>query len=159
MPSIFQRAGHRPLECLVSVEPQTSLPPFVRGSALLLLVLGLILSGPARSGGLLTLDAAVQLVEKRSMQLRGQDAMIRGLRELEVAAGRLPDPVLRLSLDNVPVEGPMRYSTTADFMTMRSFGVMQTFVGSDKRQARSIRFAREADAAEYPSGDPILKVP
>ncbi len=95
----------------------------------------------------LTLDAALRAAETRSATLQGQDAAIRALREMEVSAGRLPDPVLRLSVDNLPIEGPMRYSLTTDFMTQRSVSLAQTYTGSDKRQARSIRFVREADAA------------
>ena len=64
-----------------------------------------------------------------------------------MAAAQRPDPVLSLSLDNLPVEGPDRFSTTSDFMTMRSIGVMQTFTGDDKRSARAQRFEREAEAA------------
>jgi outer membrane protein TolC len=66
---------------------------------------------------------------------------------MAVSAGRLPDPVLRLSVNSLPVEGPMRYSLTDDFMTQRSVEIMQTFTGSEKRQARSVRYEREADAA------------
>lgn len=66
---------------------------------------------------------------------------------MAVSAGRLPDPVLRLSVDNLPIEGPMRYSLTDDFMTMRSVSLMQTFTGSEKRQARAARYEREAEAA------------
>ncbi|MBN0445133.1 TolC family protein, partial [Pseudomonas aeruginosa] len=66
---------------------------------------------------------------------------------MAVSASRLPDPVLRLSVDNLPIEGPMRYSLTDDFMTMRSVSLMQTFTGSEKRQARAARYEREAEAA------------
>lgn len=65
---------------------------------------------------------------------------------MAVSAGRLPDPVLRLSVDNLPIEGPMRYSLTDDFMTMRSVSLMQTFMSSEKRQTRSARYQREAEA-------------
>jgi outer membrane protein TolC len=64
------------------------------------------------------------------------------------AAGHLPDPTLKAGLNNLPVTGPDRFSTTTDFMTMRSFGVMQEFTREDKRRARSARFEREAESAE-----------
>jgi cobalt-zinc-cadmium efflux system outer membrane protein len=95
----------------------------------------------------LTLDAALRAAEVRSANLQGQDASIRALHDMAVAAGRLPDPVLRLSVDNLPIDGPMQYSLTDDFMTMRSVSLVQTFTGADKRQARSARVEREADAA------------
>lgn len=61
--------------------------------------------------------------------------------------GHCPDPVLKASLTNMPVDGPDRFSLTRDFMTMRSIGLMQEFTRSDKRVARAARFAREADVA------------
>ena len=96
----------------------------------------------------LTLQAALLEAEKRSQALQAQDAATRSARELAVAAGRLPDPILRLSVDNLPVDGPMRFSLTQDFMTMRSVGVTQTLTREDKRRARSTRFEREGDAAQ-----------
>lgn len=96
----------------------------------------------------LTLDAALQVAEAHSHALQAQDAATRSSRELAISAGRLPDPVLRLSVDNLPVEGDMRYSLTDDFMTMRSVELMQTYASTDKRRARGAVFEREADAAQ-----------
>ncbi len=87
------------------------------------------------------------MAQARSEALQAQDAATRAAREMAVSAGRLPDPVLRLSMNNLPIEGPMRYSLTGERMTMRSVEVMQTFTGSEKRQARSVRYEREAEAA------------
>lgn len=99
------------------------------------------------SSSVLTLEAALDAAQARSATLQAQDAATRAAREMAISAGRLPDPVLRLSVDNLPIEGPMRYSLTDDFMTMRSISLMQTFTGSEKRQARSVRYEREAEAA------------
>ena len=90
---------------------------------------------------------AQQVALSQSRQLVAQDAAIASAREMAVAAAQRPDPVLRLSLDNLPVDGPERFSTTRDFMTMRSIALMQTLPGADKRRARGERFEREADAA------------
>lgn len=95
----------------------------------------------------LTWRDALEAAQARSATLQAQDAVTRSAQELAVSAGRLPDPVLRLSVDNLPVDGPMRYSLTEDFMTQRSVEWMQTFPSADKRQARSRRYEREADAA------------
>jgi|GEM_PF-4330881 len=95
----------------------------------------------------LTFDHALRLAEERSFSLRAKDARGRSSRERAVSAGSLPDPVLRFSVDNLPVTGSMRYSLTDDFMTMRSVGLTQTFIGSDKRDARRDRFEREAELA------------
>lgn len=96
----------------------------------------------------LTLQAALRVAQARSYALLAQDAATRSARALAVAAERLPDPMLRLSVDNLPVDGPMRFSLTDDFMTMRSVGLTQTFTRADKRRARAARFEREADTAQ-----------
>ncbi|WP_431511545.1 TolC family protein [Variovorax sp. DAIF25] len=96
----------------------------------------------------LTLEAALRLAEERSRQLVAQDAAAGAARAMAVAAGQLPDPVLKAGISNLPVNGSDRFSLTRDFMTMRSIGVMQEFTRSDKRQARSARYDREAEVAE-----------
>jgi outer membrane protein TolC len=95
----------------------------------------------------LTLTEAQRIAVERSRQLLAHDASIRSSREMAVAARQLPDPVLRLGIDNLPVEGADRFSLGRDFMTMRRIGVMQEFTGSEKRRLRSARFEREADRA------------
>jgi len=107
-------------------------------------------SSPAAAQDLeppLDLHRAVQQAVQRAAGLEALHASARGWRESAVAAGQLPDPMLRLSLDNVPVAGAERFSLTRDSMTMRSIGVMQTFTRADKRRARATRAEREAEAA------------
>ena len=67
---------------------------------------------------------------------------------MAIAAGQLPDPTLKAGINNLPIDGPDRFSLTRDFMTMRSIGVMQEFTRDEKRKARSARFDREAEVAE-----------
>ena len=95
----------------------------------------------------LSLAEAQRLAVARSRQLAAQDAAADASRDLAVAARQLPDPVLKVGVDNLPVTGNERYSLTDDFMTMRRVGVMQEFTGSDKRRLRAERFQREADKA------------
>jgi len=102
----------------------------------------------AHAQSTLSFDAALRLAEERSRQLVGQDAAAGAARAMAVAAGQLPDPVLKAGISNLPVNGSDRFSLTRDFMTMRSIGVMQEFTRSDKRQARAARFDREAEVAE-----------
>jgi len=123
-------------------------PRGFRPLAVAVLSLGIVSFATAQtSSSPMTLDAALDAAQARSATLQAQDAATRAAREMAVSAGRLPDPVLRLSVDNLPIEGPMRYSLTDDFMTMRSVSLMQTFTGSEKRQARAARYEREAEAA------------
>lgn len=93
----------------------------------------------------LTLAAAQRLAVSRSRQLPANDYAVTAAREMAVAAGQLPDPVLKAGVDNLPVNGPDRFSLTNDFMTMRRVGIMQEITRSDKRQWRAARFEREAD--------------
>src|SRR5260221_346992 len=62
-----------------------------------------------------------------------------------VAAAQLPDPVLKLGVDNLPVNGADRFSLTRDFMTMRRIGLMQELTREKKRELRGQKFEREAD--------------
>jgi len=105
-----------------------------------------ILVLPAQAQPLSLQDAQRRAVA-RSQQLAGQDSAIAAAREMAVAAGQLPDPVLKLGIDNLPVTGEDRFSLTRDFMTMRRIGVMQEITRSEKRELRQQRFGREAEKA------------
>ncbi len=96
----------------------------------------------------LSLADAQRLAIARSSQLVAQDAAARAAREMAVSAGQLPDPVLKLGVDNLPVTGPDRLSLGRDFMTMRRIGLAQELPRSDKRQLKAERFERDAERAE-----------
>lgn len=93
----------------------------------------------------LTLAEAQRRAVERSRQIPAQDSAAFASRELAIAAGQLPDPVLKLGIDNLPVDGADRFSLTNDFMTMRRVGVMQEITRSEKRRLRAQRFEREAE--------------
>jgi outer membrane protein TolC len=100
---------------------------------------------PAWAAGPLALQEALGLAVGRSRQLAASNASITASREMAAAAGQLPDPVLKLGVDNLPVNGPDRWSLSRDFMTMRRIGLSQELPSAQKRQLRSERFDREAD--------------
>ena len=118
----------------------------LRAAALLLA--GSAWAFSAHAEGSLDFDQALRLSQARSRQLAAQDLAVSAAREMAVAAGQRPDPTLTLSITNLPIDGPDRFSMGRDFMTMRSVGVMQEFTRKDKRLARSRRFEREAQASE-----------
>lgn len=93
----------------------------------------------------LDLKEAQRIAVARSQQLVAQDAAAASVREMSVAAGQLPDPVLKLGVQNVPLSGPERFSLSRDFMTMRSVGVMQELTRGDKRRLRVERMQREGE--------------
>jgi outer membrane protein TolC len=93
----------------------------------------------------LTLAQAQQIALGRSRQLAAQDFSIAAARDMAVAAGQLPDPILKFGIENLPIEGPDRFSVQSEAMTMRRIGVMQEFPRSEKRRLRAERFEREAE--------------
>lgn len=93
----------------------------------------------------LSLREAQTLAAARSQQLIANQASMAASRQMATAAGQLPDPVVKLGVDNLPLNGPDRFSLSRDFMTMRRIGVMQEIPRAEKRQLRAERFEREAD--------------
>lgn len=89
----------------------------------------------------------LRLAEARSRALVAQDSAALAAQEMASASGQLPDPILKLGVNNLPIDGEDQFSLTRDFMTMRSVGVMQEFTRGDKLRARASRFQREAEAA------------
>ncbi|MEO8304941.1 MAG: TolC family protein [Betaproteobacteria bacterium] len=87
---------------------------------------------------------AVRLAVTRSPQLEAQRAMADAAREMVGPAGELPDPKLKLGLENVPTSGADAWTLTRDFMTMQKIGLMQEFPREDKRRLRSQRAENEA---------------
>lgn len=96
----------------------------------------------------LSVEETVALATTRAGDAESSRGSVEAAVQMAVAAGQLPDPVLKLGLNNVPVNGPDQLSLSRDFMTMRSISVMQEFTRSDKRRAKAARFEAEASAAQ-----------
>jgi outer membrane protein TolC len=107
--------------------------------------LAALLCLPSWAAEPLTLSEAQGLAVARSRQLAANKASITASREMAAAAGQLPDPVLKLGIENLPVNGPDRLSLSRDFMTMRRIGLSQEIPRPEKRRLRAERFEREAD--------------
>jgi outer membrane protein TolC len=111
-----------------------------------LLTAGLVVSAAsACAQASLTLGEAQRVAVERSRLVAAQQSAIDASREMAVAAGQFPDPVATVGINNLPIDGPDRFSLTRDFMTMRSAGVMQEFTREAKREARAARLERDAD--------------
>ena len=123
------------------------LSPFFLRAAVLwaLLFCSLAQAAPALT---LTLAEAQRRAVERSRQLAAQDSSVTASREMAAAAGQLPDPVLKIGIDNLPVDGADAFSLTNDSMTQRRIGLAQEIPRDDKRQARSARFEREAERVQ-----------
>lgn len=114
---------------------------------LLLAVLTVLGAGAASSADLtpLSLMDAVQSAERQAPELRARAAGVTAAEAALGPAGQLPDPELVLGLQNLPVTGEDAFSTTRDFMTMRSVGIAQQFPRREKRRLRSERAATDVD--------------
>ncbi len=108
----------------------------------------------AQTGGL-TLDEALRLALQASPSTKAANASVDASREAAAKADQLPDPMLKVGLDNLPVTGKDKFSTTADFMTMRRIGIEQQWVSAEKRSARKERAQR---AVEMEEGDSLANV-
>jgi outer membrane protein TolC len=129
------------MHCFTQLSPREGLWRYAT-----VLAAGLCVAFAARAADApLTLQETLRLAARESRQLAAQDAAVAAAGEMSVSAGQLPDPVLRLGIDNLPVTGDDRFSTTADFMTMRRIGVMQELTRGEKRRLRAERGEREAD--------------
>lgn len=92
----------------------------------------------------LGLVEAMRVAEQRSQALQSQQSRSDAARQRAVAAGQRPDPVLRLGLDNVPVQGGTSQLLTREPTTARSIGIAQALPSATKREARRERFEQEA---------------
>ena len=90
----------------------------------------------------LSLEEALKLGEAQSPRLAAQREMIHSAEAQVGRAGELPDPKLKLGIENLPVTGADRFHYDRDFMTMRTLGVAQEFPNSAKREARNLRAER-----------------
>lgn len=115
-----------------------------RGLSALLIFTTLCLTPVCAQQMPLSLEAAQHAAVTRSREIPGKESAARAAREQAVAAGRLPDPMLQLGIDNLPIEGADRFSLNRDFMTMRRIGLAQAFTRQAKRRAGTARYEQEA---------------
>jgi len=118
-----------------------------------ILLLPLLLPGQPAAAAPLSLTEALSIADRESSLLAAQRSAISAAEETTASARELPDPKLKFGIDNLPADGPDRYSLTRDFMTMRKIGVMQEFVRSDKREIRGRRAEQELAREQAMLGD------
>src|SRR5262245_42468231 len=78
----------------------------------------------------LTLDNALDLAVQRSEAARSARAGLASATEVARASGALPDPMLTAGIENLPVTGADRFSTTAESMTMKRIGISQEWLSA-----------------------------
>lgn len=104
-------------------------------------VLGLAALAPsaawaAPDAASLSYAEALELARQAAPALRAQQATLAGSSALAPAASTLPDPRLSVGIENLPIAGPDRWSTTRDAGTMQRIALMQEMPNRAKRDAR-----------------------
>jgi cobalt-zinc-cadmium efflux system outer membrane protein len=113
----------------------------------LFLVTSALAAGGAHAAPM-TYAAAVRLAADTAPSLSAKAADIKAAAALATAAGRLPDPKVRLGLDNFPISGPPAGRFGPDSMTMATVGVMQDMPNGAKRQAARERATADIGVAQ-----------
>ena len=102
-----------------------------------LCALSMLAAVPGWTAEPLTLAEAQRIAVGRSQLLAANEAALSASLKMGDAAYPLPDPVLKVGVDNLPVNGADRFSLTRDFMTMRRIGIMQELPSAEKRKLRA----------------------
>lgn len=113
----------------------------VRGAGLMLLFFSWSTAGHATPIAL-SMDEAVRVAVDRAPMLDARQAQVRAASEDRLRAGTLPDPMLMVGIDNLPVTGPDAFDPAADFMTMKRIGIRQEVPARAEREARRELAAR-----------------
>jgi outer membrane protein TolC len=90
----------------------------------------------------LSLEEALRAGEAQSPRVAAQRSMVSAASEQVGRAAELPDPKLRLGIDNLPITGEDRFRYGRDSMTMGVVGLAQEFPNAAKREARGARAER-----------------
>lgn len=106
----------------------------------------------------LTLAEAVRLATERAPMLDARRAGVSAAQEEAARAGALPDPMLTVGIDNLPVTGSDAFNSRVDDMTMKKIGLRQEIPSRAKRSARQSFAARQIDEAQAQSQAEVLAV-
>jgi len=124
--------------------PAHSSRPQFTGWAVAAVISLLLTASPVHAAGaVLSLGEALRLAGERSPQLDAQRALAAGASAGVAAAGALPDPKLKTTLDNVPTNTEERW-TVKDPVTMLKVGLSQEFPGYTKLGLRTQRAEQDA---------------
>lgn len=95
-----------------------------------------------------SLEEAVRRAAERAPMLDARRASVDAAQQEAHRAGALPDPMLMVGIDNLPVTGVDALDAQADFMTMKKIGLRQEIPARAKREARRRLAARTIDLAQ-----------
>ncbi|WGS52091.1 TolC family protein [Paraburkholderia sp. D15] len=93
----------------------------------------------------MTLDEALQIAQSRTSSLQASQAAVRGDAAIVGKAGQLPNPNLKLSVEDLPINGARAFTIGQDDFTMRGIGIEQEWVSPSKRRLRTALAQRSVD--------------
>ena len=108
-------------------------------------LLAVVLATGTAGAQSLSLEEALRAADAYSPRLAAQRHMLISTEAQLGRAGELPDPKLRLGIENLPVSGPDAWRYGRDSMTMLQVGLAQEFPNSAKRAALNQRAERMRD--------------
>lgn len=106
--------------------------------------LPLLLSLISTNGWATTLSEALSAAESYSAELSANGHQVNALKNRADSALQLPDPKLKLGIENLPLGGNNTSRLTREGMTMQKVGVMQDYVSSTKRERKADALTAEA---------------
>ena len=98
----------------------------------------------AKPAAPLSVFEAMLLAERNAPALGARKSAVEMSEAMADSARALPDPKLKLGIDNLPIEGVERYTTGRDFMTMQRIGIARDMPREEKRELKSARYRLEA---------------
>jgi outer membrane protein TolC len=93
----------------------------------------------------MTLDEALRVAQERSASVQAAQAAARGDSAVVVKAGQLPNPTLKLSVEDLPINGSKAFTIGQDDFTMRGIGIEQEWISPTKRRLRTALANRTVD--------------
>ncbi|WP_454830821.1 TolC family protein [Pseudoxanthomonas wuyuanensis] len=95
-----------------------------------------------------SLQEAVRRAAARAPLLDARRDAVEAAQQESHRAGALPDPMLSVGIDNLPVTGANAFDTRIDDMTMKKIGLRQDIPSRVKREARRSLAGRQVDEAQ-----------
>ena len=98
----------------------------------------------AKPAAPLSVFEAMRLAETNAPALDARKSAAEMSEAMAESALALPDPKLKLGIDNVPIEGVEKFTTGRDFMTMQRIGIARDMPREEKRELKAARYRLEA---------------
>ena len=94
-----------------------------------------------------SLNEVVERAVERAPLLAARRSQVESALQESRRAGALPDPMLMVGIDNLPVTGADAFDARVDDMTMKKIGLRQEFPARSKREAQRTLALRRTDEA------------